>query len=1217
VYEVLDRTRGGLRALKLLDTADPAARYRFKREFRLVADLAHPNVVAFDELFTDQDDWFFTMELVDGVPLTEFLGAGSGLADIATLGAGPSGSIGSATDTGVLPVPPSPVVVDAALLRETFAQLAAALAAIHRVGIVHRDIKPSNVLVTGDRRVVLLDFGIAGSATLDTGTMSRVIGTPAYMPPEHVFGLTLSPASDWYSVGVMLYETLTGRRPFSGGPLEMMLAKQMAPPLPDGESPCPDLTELAIELLDPDPSKRPGGADILRRLTREPPLFIERSTGAESTGDPPLVGRELHLRALDAAFDRARAGGTVVAVLPGRSGAGKTALMRRFVQQLHDAGTPAVVIGTRCHEREAVPYKAVDGLVDGVTRYLQRLSDIEAARLLPRDAPLIARLFPVFLRVREVERTRSRAHAPLDSVELRRRAAHALRELLERISDRTPLVVTIDDLQWGDLDSASLLHELLRPPDPPPLLLVLAYRVEDEEAPLVRALRQPLLRDAAGRDVRMIAVEALTQEEARELARRELTMAADLANALAGEIARESRGNPFFVHELVRHVAAIGGAARLQTVITERVGTLPDAARQLLIAFALSAQPASVAVAAAAAGIEHDAWESVRTLRLARLVRVRESEREEVEPYHDRIRETIAASVDGQPLREWHARLAAAWVASGEARPDTLVTHFRSAGDRDRTIDYATIAAAAANEALAFDRAAGYYQLLIEVDAPERRGHWYAQLGDALALAGRGREAATASLIARRDAAVETATELERRAAEQLIRSGYLEDAREVVDSLLARVGVRAPRTSAGAFAGLVARRLFLAILGTDVRERAERDIPVEELRRIDTLWSIGAPLSLVDLVRGNNLHLRSMWMVLRSGEPTRLVRALSTLACTSAIDGPRHDARTTRILTQAQALAARLDDPAARARTVLAEGICHKVTGRWVIARECLERAITQLLPCPGVRWEIETARTLLHDALFWMGEWQQLFREIPARRQEAEERGDLYGATHVAVRLAPVAHLAADDPERARAEAAAGMARWPSRSFDLQHRFEVCSLLEADLYAGHGEEAWRRLHEAWPRLRWTLYAFQNARIEMRFLRARIALLRATGGDTAWLRCAEREATRLERERAPWATALAAHVRGCASVARGQRTQAVPTLQSAEQLLRDAAMLHYAAAAQYRRGEAAGDGQGRALMASARSWLVEQGVVNPERMVGLLAPIGRQPQDPRVSLSL
>ena len=271
-----------------------------------------------------------------------------------------------------------------------------------------------------------------------------------------------------------------------------------------------------------------------------------------------------------------------------------------------------------------MPYKAVDGLVDQLARYLQGLSAIEVARLLPRDSALIARLFPVLLRVEEVERARTRAVAPLDSLELRRRASTALRELLSAISDRCSLVLTIDDLQWGDLDSASLLQEILRPPEPPALLLLAAYRSEDMNAPLVRTLRDSLPHDVARRDVRTLEVEELTPGQAYELAVRELASRADIPHERATEIARESRGNSFFVHELVRHTLTVGGPAHLNTVIHERVGSLPADARQLLTAIALSAQPVIPAVATAAAP-GSDTHAAVRLLRAARLVRIQRS----------------------------------------------------------------------------------------------------------------------------------------------------------------------------------------------------------------------------------------------------------------------------------------------------------------------------------------------------------------------------------------------------------------------------------------------------------------------------------------------------------------------------------------------------------------------------------------------------------------
>src|SRR6185436_11983547 len=108
-------------------------------------------------------------------------------------------------------------------LRAAIAQLAAALRTLHAHGLVHRDVKPHNVLVTPAGRVVLLDFGlVAGVAQSE----SNVVGTPAYMAPEQGMLQEVGPAADWYGVGALLYEALTGELPFQGGPLQVLMAKQ-------------------------------------------------------------------------------------------------------------------------------------------------------------------------------------------------------------------------------------------------------------------------------------------------------------------------------------------------------------------------------------------------------------------------------------------------------------------------------------------------------------------------------------------------------------------------------------------------------------------------------------------------------------------------------------------------------------------------------------------------------------------------------------------------------------------------------------------------------------------------------------------------------------------------------------------------------------------------------------------------------------------------------
>ena len=141
--------------------------------------------------------------------------------------------------------------------------------ALHREGKLHRDIKPTNVMVTPSGRVVLLDFGL----TIDLAPAAKqqaadrlVVGTLAHMSPEQALGRVVSTASDWYSVGVILYQALTGRLPFEGDFDELLVRKQTTdPPRPDqfvAGLPA-DLVELCMELLDRDPTHRAGGMQIL------------------------------------------------------------------------------------------------------------------------------------------------------------------------------------------------------------------------------------------------------------------------------------------------------------------------------------------------------------------------------------------------------------------------------------------------------------------------------------------------------------------------------------------------------------------------------------------------------------------------------------------------------------------------------------------------------------------------------------------------------------------------------------------------------------------------------------------------------------------------------------------------------------------------------------------------------------------------------------------
>jgi hypothetical protein len=1191
VYEAFDRKRPARVALKVLRHAEGRALYRFKREFRSLADISHPNLVALGELLTDGWHWFFTMELVPGEPMVAHLRRTSGRGDPWERGRHAAERFNEVRLRRVLP------------------QLADALHTIHRAGIVHCDIKPSNVLVTPEDHVVVLDFGLVSEhpevMAADSSAPSSlvVVGTPSYMAPEQAMGEPATPAADWYSVGVMLYEVLTGQLPFSGSKFEVIDAKKRRTPSPPAElnSAAPDdLAQLTMELLDINPERRPTGETVLNRVGR--PALRARAAFPRRAVSQVFLGREAHLQRLDEAFETALGGEAAVAFVSGVSGMGKTALIKRFLSDAQAREPDLLALRSRCYERESMPYKAIDPLVDALAHHLRRLRDIEVARLLPRDAAILARVFPVLLGVEEVKRAPQRALAAIDSLTLRQRAAAALRDLLFEIAVITPLVLVIDDLQWGDIDSASMLQELLRPPDAPPMLVILACRSEDlGEAQLMRTLNKSIRETSLPR-VFDIEVGALSDADARRLAVG-LTAGADGAPERADTIARESRGNPFFVHQLAQHSVTVGGATSLEAVVRERVRALPQPARQLMAAIALSAQPISAHVAATAAGLESQDGEPLQLLRTSRLVRAR-SEETTLEAYHDRIREAVVGQLREAEIPDWHRRLASAWEQSGLARPETLVAHFQASGDLAKTSEYAAAAAEKAQEAVAFERAAEFYALLgrLETD-PDRRREWQIKLGQALANAGRGREASDSFLAALNGATPEQVIELERRAATELIRAGYLDRATAVLERLLPKVGVRPPGSDRAALITLLRYRLVLAVRGTKFRERAESEIPPADLRRIDVLNAISAPLSLSSVMQGTALNVQSVWHTLRAGEPKRLVLALTALAVQTAMRGARNERRAQQLVRKAQLLATHLQQPWATGRATLAEGMVLKLNGHWQKSVERLTEATQIFSACTGVRWETETAQILIHDALYFMGRWDVLARELPAQRHGAEQRGDLYSAAYVSARMSPLVHLAADRPDLARMEVETSLEQWTKRQVSLQHRFAVCSGVDIELYDENPMGAGRCLDEAWPRLRRMLLAIQHHRIEMTFYRARVALASVATGDQRALRRAERDARRLESERAPWAQALAHLVRGTIAQIRGQAATAMTELESAEVALRQCDMDLYAEAAQYRRGSLIGGTAGDRLMDSASEWMRDHGIANPPRLARLLAP--------------
>ena len=1218
VWEVFDHVHGRVLALKSLLRVDPEELVRFKREFRIVGGVVHPNLVTLHELFVEAGQAWLTMELVDGI---DFL---SWVRDDDQPGGG----------------------VDELRLRDALLQLVRALVALHAHGILHRDLKPSNVLVRADGQVRVADFGLAREFASDDD--SGVAGTPAYMSPEQAANLDLTAASDWYGVGVMLYEALTGVRPHRGlRGVELLMAKQVGHPGPPSAV-CTvpaDLDRLCEALLSRDAAARPTGAEVLDRLDR--PTRIAADARALPSARPDVfVGREHELATLERALRRVRqtASATVV-VIEGDSGTGKSALLRRFTADV--AGPDAVVLSGRCYERESVAYNGLDELIDGLREHLLSRGGVTPFV----GAGALGRLFPVLADVPGI------ADAPTprveDPLELRRQAIDGLRELLLRVATARTLVLALDDLQWCDDDTAAMLLELLRPRHRPPALVVACIRSDATQPGAMLSLVTGLQSMAQVLGLAQIQLGPMSPEDATAVALAMLPASFE-RERLARSIAQECQGSPLFVAELVRHSAwPREGAPRpqLDAVIRARATTLPAPARRVLETLAVAARPLAPPLLLAAADAHEQGLETLALLRSQGFVRSRglprsdrslpgdgsrrsaalvrgdaraadgsrepagsePGEREEplLECYHDRIVAGIRGMMTDATARARHAALALQ-LERCAADPEDIAFHLEAAGEPARACVHLRRAAALADATLAFHRATRLYRralALLSTDDPARHGVERA-LADTLARDGRGTEAAAAYVTAAASAPPQDVPELRRAAAEQLLRSGRLDDGLVLLGELLTTIGVAMPRGPKRALAALVAARTQLRLRGLEFEERAEPRVDREQLLRIDATWAAATGLLQSSVLLGQYFQSRHLLLALQGGEPRRVARALGLETLYVGTSGTAAGAHYDALRERVEGLCRRVGDPQAQGVVGMATGVAEVYRGRFAAGRDRLSEAETILRErCVNVHWELGMVHTFLATSLFYTGELARLRQVVEHAVRDADERDDLHALLMLRIANETMVRLADDRVDEGLVEIERLAQHWAVSLSTATYAF-VVALARSRLlrYAGDGVAALVAIDERWRAIeRSFMLTKQPLRIFMLHDRGCAALAAAqacTGkARSDALERARADARRLWDESTRWARAMALPLFASLHAADGEPARALQTTTQAERAFVEQGMPLHAASALRRRGELEGGALGVDIIATADAALAGHGVARPVAFARHLLP--------------
>jgi hypothetical protein len=1157
VYEAFDERAQTPVALKVMRYEGAEQQQRLLREVEVLRGIAHPNLLRIGELLRADSGLFLSMELVTGQDFMAHVRPAERL--------------------------------DEQRLRAALAQLASGLLALHATGRVHRDVKPTNVLVTDAGRTVLLDFGLMSDPSNDNDPTPVVVGTVSHMAPEQASGRSVGPEADWYSVGVMLYEALTGQLPFSGVPLQVLLDKQQSDPAAPHQlvAGVPrDLSELCSELLRFEPLRRPSGRAVLRRLCGD-----ASASASNHTLVTLLCGRDAECAEVERLLGEVRQGRVACLSLCGEPGSGKSRTLAALCERAREAGATVLFARPAPHR----PYNAIEPLAERLAQLLGE--EPEGSEPIVHGATLKRML----VALEGAPHLAAGPETP-DAQELRGRMFAAARELFGRLSAGRLLVLAIDDVDEADADSLALLGAMLRTPSAPPLLLVLtrtaaAMQSLVDERALVERHLHPL--DPT-------AMRVLSRELLRMAGRGELTE----------QIAAQSGGSPLLAEELVRVAMLEGDVAGLSSLadtLPRRVAGLSPLALSALRLLAVCPGPLRLELLGQLLGIEGSEVARLGSL-LALLGLAQLSSGPDGELLglaHRAFRAPLLAALPEAELGQLHLSVCRGLELGTRSELDLLAHHYAAAGVPARVGAAALSAAERAERALAFERAGRLFEAAVAFlpDGSAEQRAARVRAGRALSHAGRGVEAAVQYANARHGANAAEALELGKRAAQQLFFAGQIREGERVLRATLATASVGYPRSPWSAMLRWVFDLVRLKLRGLGFRKHDASQLPAHLLTRIDTCWHAGLVLAIADTTRGNAFMLRSLLAALRAGEVYRVVRGLALHAGFVSSGGARGQAQSEVLLARAESLARAEGLPPHAGAVVLGtRGQARFLDGRFAEALAMCSQAEKVFRDqCAEVPWELNAVRMWSARSLQYMGDFHELGARLPLLLEECRQRGDLYGEVSLMVSVAPHLLLAQNRPAEAREHVREAQQRWHAEGFHVQHYHALLGGVAIALYEGQAVEAYalaRELLAGTSRSLLGRVEFVRVMSSVSVGNAALTLLAADRGARHLRRIARKHARALASGRTRWAAPYGQVLLAGLAWLDGRQREAQVLLHAAASGYETATMKLHAAAVRRRLGALVGGEQGQALVSSADAIFARQGVCDAERMARVLVPV-------------
>lgn len=784
VFKALDLVRNLDVAVKILKQQAINNRFeniqRFRREAQILSSLHHPNLVKIYEAAEFSGMHYLVMELLNGQGMDAYIGKRK--------------------------------TIDVDEILDFSIGVLDALAYVHNIGIIHRDLKPANIFISGMNiadnsdnpvqqptrdnkdRVKILDFGLSQLVeTIKTGEESSVQGTFAYISPEQI-GILQRPVderSDLYAFGVILYELVTGVLPFEaaglGDLITMRITKTARQPRLLNISVPEELEKVILKLLSADPDDRyqasRGLVEDLVRIRNKETLFVL------GRGDVPktisfhtgMVGRDAELSSLRNLYNQASQGAGSVCFISGESGAGKSRLveeLRKFV--LKQGGE--FIGGKYLSQENKIPYQSFSEALHHFVGRIKQMPSHQRDLRVKKMKNVLGGLSQIVISLcPSLHELLGDAPEPvkLDLDKENRRYAHVCSSFFLSLGEiNSPLVLFLDDLQWADEASLSLLRHIMHEVRQHPILVLAAFR--SEEVSQDHSV-QKMVREAKDRNVALISLRlaGLSAGEIRSMLVRLFgELQTDAFTDVSEFLYKKTSGNPFFILQIARELVSMKIAqfqddrwvldmeklakaevpATMLDIVLRRIELLTEHQKGLLSAASVIGSRFRLDVLYKTCELSRE--EITRLIDEAQSLQLVETGSAEGEAkfVHDKVREAFYQRIPEKQRKDIHSRVGAVleqvYAGSLEKVIFELANHYASSVDDDQALLFVVPAAEAARAQFANQEAIGYYSTGLTI--LEKKG----EQGSQQWLKIKGVLAGLHSVIGDNDRAIQIATDL-------------------------------------------------------------------------------------------------------------------------------------------------------------------------------------------------------------------------------------------------------------------------------------------------------------------------------------------------------------------------------------------------------------------------------------------------------------------------